>query len=90
MDQDQLRDHLAKLRAELTRAHPTNPESKQSLTDAMQDVHTLIDQPQDAASAADASLPQRLENIAVQFEANHPTLAASARRLIDLLSEVGI
>jgi hypothetical protein len=26
----------------------------------------------------------------VQFEADHPTLAASARRLIDLLGEVGI
>ena len=90
MDRDQLRDHLARLRAELTRAHQAAPESKQSLTDAMQDVHSLIDQPKDAAVAGDASLPERLENIAVQFEANHPTLAASARRLIDLLSEVGI
>jgi hypothetical protein len=26
----------------------------------------------------------------VQFEAEHPTLAASARRLVDLLNEVGI
>jgi hypothetical protein len=28
--------------------------------------------------------------VAVQFEAEHPTLAASARRLVDLLNEVGI
>jgi hypothetical protein len=31
-----------------------------------------------------------LERIAVQFEVDHPTLAASARRLVDLLGEVGI
>jgi hypothetical protein len=28
--------------------------------------------------------------VAVQFEAEHPTLAASARRLIELLNEAGI
>jgi|HubBroStandDraft_1064217.scaffolds.fasta_scaffold159945_2 hypothetical protein len=38
----------------------------------------------------DASLPGRLEQVAVQFEADHPTLAASSRRLIDLLGQVGL
>ncbi len=32
----------------------------------------------------------RLEALAVRFEADHPSLAASLRRLIDLLGEVGI
>lgn len=41
-------------------------------------------------AAAQGALPDRLERIAVQFEADHPTLAASARRLVDLLGEVGI
>jgi len=51
----------------------------------------MVDQPAGtAASTADKSLPERLERVAVQFEADHPTLAASARRLIDLLNEVGI
>jgi hypothetical protein len=44
----------------------------------------------DARVSAQRSLPDRLEGIAVQFEAAHPTLAASARRLVDLLGEVGI
>jgi hypothetical protein len=43
-----------------------------------------------AAPSVDKSLPERLEKVAVQFEAEHPTLAASARRLVDLLNEVGI
>jgi hypothetical protein len=56
----------------------------------MQDINRLIDKPAHLKSSIQASLPDRLERVAVQFEANHPTLAASARRLVDLLSEVGI
>jgi len=92
MDRTSLRDHLAKLHAELAEAHRADPKYRESLTEMMRDINRLIDK--DAASAAlpgkDASLPDRLERIAVQFEADHPTLAASARRLIDLLGEVGI
>ena len=36
------------------------------------------------------SLPERLEKIAVQFEVDHPTLAASSRRLIDLSVRSGL
>jgi hypothetical protein len=51
----------------------------------------MVDEPAGPAdSSVDKTLPDRLERVAVQFEAQHPTLAASARRLIDLLSEVGI
>jgi Domain of unknown function (DUF4404) len=92
MDKNSLRDHLAKLHAELADAHQADPKYRESLTEMMQDINRLIDK--DAASTSlpdkDASLPDRLERIAVQFEADHPTLAASARRLVDLLGEVGI
>jgi len=56
----------------------------------MQDINRLIDKAGDSIPSSDRSLPDRLERIAVQFEADHPTLAASARRLVDLLGEVGI
>jgi hypothetical protein len=90
MDQNSLRAHLAKLRGELTAAPQADEASKQSLHDALHDIHRMIDTPADAAAAKDTTLPDRLEKIAVQFEADHPTLAASARRLVDLLGEVGI
>ena len=67
-----------------------DPKSRESLSDMMQDINRLIDTPAESPSAVQSSLPDRLERIAVQFEADHPTLAASARRLIDLLGEVGI
>ena len=88
MDQKSLRERLAKLHAELASAHQQNPATRQSLGEILPDVKRRVDQPADAS--ADKTLSARLERVAVQFEAEHPTLAASARRLIDLLNEVGI
>ena len=90
MDQNSLRDLAAKLHAELSEALRADPKSRESLSEMMQDINRLIDKPADSPSSAQLSLPGRLERIAVQFEADHPTMAASARRLIDLLGEVGI
>jgi hypothetical protein len=90
MDNDSLRDHLAKVHAELAEALQADPKSRETLNDMMQDINRLIDKPTDSPASPHGSIPDRLERIAVQFEADHPTLAASARRLVDLLGEVGI
>jgi hypothetical protein len=90
MDKNSLRDLVAKLHGELTEALREDPKSSDSLRDMMKDINRLIEKPTDLPSSAHGSLPDRLERVAVQFEANHPTLAASARRLVDLLGEVGI
>jgi hypothetical protein len=91
MDQKSLRERLAKLHAELAGAHQQYPASRGSLGEILPDVKRMLDQPEGAAApSVDKSLPERLERAAVQFEAEHPTLAASARRLIDLLNEAGI
>jgi hypothetical protein len=90
MDKNSLRDLVAKLHGELTEALREDPKSSDSLRDMMKDINRLIEKPADLPSSARGSLPDRLERVAVQFEANHPTLAASARRLVDLLGEVGI
>jgi Domain of unknown function (DUF4404) len=90
MDKNSLHDLLAKLHAEMSEALQNDPKSRESLSGTMQDINRLVETSVDSSSAADESLPDRLERIAVQFEADHPTLAASARRLVDLLGEVGI
>jgi hypothetical protein len=90
MDRNSLRGLAAKLQAELTEALREDPASRESLSNMMQDINRLIDKPAEAPSSPQGSIPDRLERIAVQFEADHPTLAASARRLVDLLGEVGI
>jgi Domain of unknown function (DUF4404) len=90
MDKNSLRDLVAQLHAEMSEALRADPKSKDSLSDMMRDINRLIDKPAAPVSSTQGSIPDRLERVAVQFEANHPTLAASARRLVDLLSEVGI
>jgi hypothetical protein len=91
MDQKSLRERLAKVHAELADAHQQDPATRQSLGEILPDVKRMLDQPAGAAAqSVDKSMPERLEKVAVQFEAEHPTLAASARRLIELLNEVGI
>jgi hypothetical protein len=92
MDSDALREQLSKLHAELGAAQRVDPQSNQLLGEIMEDIKRLMQQPADAAAAPSAprTLPDRLETIAVQFEADHPTLAASSRRLVDLLGKAGL
>lgn len=92
MDPDVLREQLMKLHEELGAARRVDPRSNQLLGEIMEDIKRLMQGSSDAAAAPSSpqSLPDRLENIAVQFEANHPTLAASSRRLVDLLGKAGL
>ena len=88
MDNDSLRERLAKLHAELSDVHRENPETHRSLAEILPDIKRLAEEP--AGTSKDASLPRRLEQVAVQFEADHPALAGSVRRIVDLLGDVGI
>jgi len=88
MDKDSTRERLAKLHAELSDAHRADPEAHGPLGEILPDLERLTKQPDPAST--DASLPQRLERVAVHFEAEHPALAGSVRSIVDLLGEVGI
>jgi Domain of unknown function (DUF4404) len=93
MDPNALRDQLEKLHAELKDVQQTDSGSDQLMGEVLQDIQRLLQQKRSADASppeSDASLPGRLEQVAVQFEADHPTLAASSRRLIDLLGQVGL
>jgi hypothetical protein len=86
MNPEHLREELSKLHAELDSARPADPRTNQLRGEMLEDVKRMLNQP----SEVDESLTERLERAAVQFEADHPTLAASSRRLIDLLAKAGL
>ena len=93
MDPNALRDQLEKLHAELNNVRQVDSRSNQLMVEVLQDIQRLLEQKRAADASPpgrDASLPGHLEQVAVQFEADHPTLAASSRRLIDLLGQVGL
>jgi Domain of unknown function (DUF4404) len=103
MDPNLLSDHLKQFHEELSTARRANPESHPVLGELQDDIARLMERssaratPPEALSAAgvptdedESTLPDRLERIAVQFEVDHPTLAASSRRLVDLLGKAGL
>jgi hypothetical protein len=83
-----LQGSLAKLRSELARAPSLDEKSRGTLHTALTDIERRL-QKQGAAPAADAA-PHGLESLAVGFEADHPSLAASLRQFIDLLGKAGL
>jgi hypothetical protein len=87
---EDLHSHLSKLHEELAAASRVDPQSRQSMGDIMRDIKRLIDEPSGRSLPHDPSLPDRLEEIALRFEADHPTLAASARGFVDLLGKAGL
>ena len=90
MDPETLSVQLAKLREDLKGARELDPQSKQLLAEVLGDIQRLMAVQGSAARPPGRSLADRLENIVVRFEAGHPTLAASSRRLIDLLGTAGL
>lgn len=97
MDTDHLRKQLAALHAELADAHAADPRLRGLLVKVMEDIARLLERSSAKAAAAPAipaappeSVADRLESLAVQFEADHPALAASVRRIIDLLVKAGL
>ena len=86
MDPENLRDQLNKLHDELHSARPDDPDTDRLRGEVLEDVKRALRAP----GKVDESFADRLERAAVQFEAAHPTLAASSRRLIDLLAKAGM
>jgi hypothetical protein len=84
-----LHEQLAKLHAELAVADHVDPALRDLAADVMQDIARLVAVP-DTTPPATRSAVDRLDALTVQFEVAHPAVAASLRRLIDLLAEVGL
>ncbi|MGD0503112.1 MAG: DUF4404 family protein [Steroidobacteraceae bacterium] len=90
MDPDTLRGHLTTLHEELRSTRQIDPRSSALLSEVLKDIQRILDAGSQEARTGGVPLADRLEKVAVQFEADHPGLAASSRRLIDLLGKVGL
>jgi Domain of unknown function (DUF4404) len=90
MDPETLSVQLAALHADLKDARELDPQSRQLLAEVLADIQRLMAVQGGAVQSPSRSLADRLDNIVVRFEAGHPTLAASSRRLIDLLGTAGL
>jgi hypothetical protein len=81
-DDESLRDLLRRVHERLSRSATVDPESRELLASLTQDIERAL--------AGRSARVQRLEALAVRFEADHPALAQVLRQLIDALGKAGI
>jgi hypothetical protein len=98
-DHQQLQESLTRLHTELAAAPSIDPASRKLLREVLADIERVLHEvpPQAPKPAprsthrvsASTSMP-RLEALAIEFDAEHPTLAGSLRQLVDLLGRAGL
>jgi hypothetical protein len=84
-DRESLQTLLGKVHERLSEAGSVDTGTRELLTQVMGDIERALGR----QGTVQANTP-RLEALAVKFEADHPDLAASVRRLVDLLGNAGI
>jgi hypothetical protein len=91
MTSSDLRNQLAALHSELARTSSVDPESRELLVNLLGDITRLLG-PRGSISDPDDDRPleERLDALAIQFEAEHPALGTAIRRLVDALGKAGI
>jgi hypothetical protein len=84
VNQESLRELLARVHERLSAAGSVDSESRQLLGTLMHDIERAL------GGGARAVQASRLEELAVEFQAGHPQLAEVLRQLIDALGKAGI
>jgi Domain of unknown function (DUF4404) len=82
-----LQAQLRSLHGELARTRSVDPETRELLIALLTDITRLLGKP---GTETDQSVIERLDELAVQFEAEHPALGNAIRQVVDALSKAGI
>ena len=95
MNQESLRELLARVHERLSAASSVDGESRELLGTLTRDIERALSGGARAAPAGSAQVAgevavPRLEALAVQFQADHPQLAEVLRQLVDALGKAGI
>jgi hypothetical protein len=94
VNQESLRELLARVHERLSAASSVDVESRELLGTLTRDIERALGGARAAAGPAQVVAGQvavpRLEALAVQFQAGHPQLAEVLRQLIDALGKAGI
>lgn len=82
-----LHERLEALHAELASTTTVDAESRQALNTLLGDITRLLDQ---SHAQGNEPMTDRLEALAVGFEAEHPALGTAIRQVVDALGKAGI
>jgi hypothetical protein len=84
-DSSQLQQALSQLHTVLMRTPRVEEASKRAVRETLGDIERLL-----GSGGAVAEGRSRLQALAVDFEAEHPSLAAGLREFVDLLGQAGL
>jgi hypothetical protein len=84
-DSNQLQQALSQLHTVLMRTPRVEEASKRAVRQALGDIERSL-----GGGGAVAESRSRLQALAVNFEAEHPSLAAGLREFVDLLGQAGL
>lgn len=85
----ELKRQIEAMHAELSVIDSVDPQSRTLLITLLSDITRLLESSSDK-DVSEHNLPERLDELAVQFEAEHPSLGAALRRVVDALGKAGI
>ena len=88
-DRQRLRETVEKLQAQLKEAQSLDPKVAACLRETIADIQASLAGERRKPSGG-RSLADRLSEVALDFEASHPTLAGTVGSIIDALARMGI
>lgn len=90
-DPRELRALLDELHGALESADSVDPAAHEPLREVMEEIGRMLEAAGEERDAEErVSLEERVEEMALDFEASHPTIAGVLNRLTHLLSSMGI
>jgi thiamine biosynthesis lipoprotein ApbE len=90
MEDQELRELIEKMHAEIQNTHTVNKKDQELLIHLESDIRTLLAQPGGVVAPVHPSTIQRIEEGLDHFEVTHPTLTILLSRLLEALNNVGI
>lgn len=84
-----LRQQIESLHVALSNVSAVDAQSRSLLITLLGDITRLLEQSGEAPPDHH-TLAERLDELAVQFEAEHPSLGTALRRVVDALGKAGI
>jgi hypothetical protein len=83
-----LKEQLAALHASLQQTAAVDAQTRELLLQILSDITRLLGAP--GGVTEQHPITTRLEELAVQFEAEHPSVGTAVRQLVDALAKAGI
>ena len=90
MPTEELKAMLSRVHTELENTDDLPEKDERALRSLLDEIEDRLDELEEASAAGEESVGERMSMAMGEFQATHPTLAFTLRRLVDTLQKIGI